>query len=226
MSRHLGRVLNAVSWLLVAAGAVLVVTILLQPFWSFPSAPEASSPEAEEVSQVSDAIGRSGSPGEAPVAPAAPESSSGGSGVEGGPENKTLRVSIPEMGRIEDDRVPSTAGNDEKALRKNVAIHLQGTGYPWQQEANVYMAGHRIGYPGTESFLGFFDLDKLEKGDRIHVRDAEGGRYTYRVFREEVVEPTDMTVTQPLAGRNILTLQTCTLPNYTQRLIVQAEKVA
>jgi sortase A len=32
-------------------------------------------------------------------------------------------------------------------------------------------------------------------------------------------------VTQPLEGKNVLTLQTCTLPDYSQRLIVQAERV-
>jgi sortase A len=32
-------------------------------------------------------------------------------------------------------------------------------------------------------------------------------------------------VTDPVAGKNILTLQTCTLPDYSQRLIVQAELV-
>jgi sortase A len=32
-----------------------------------------------------------------------------------------------------------------------------------------------------------------------------------------------MHVTRPVAGRNIVTLQTCTLPDYSQRLIVQAE---
>jgi sortase A len=32
-------------------------------------------------------------------------------------------------------------------------------------------------------------------------------------------------VTQPLEGKNVLTLQTCTLPDYSRRLIVQAERV-
>jgi sortase A len=32
-------------------------------------------------------------------------------------------------------------------------------------------------------------------------------------------------VTDPIEGKNILTLQTCTLPDYSQRLIVQAELI-
>ncbi len=39
------------------------------------------------------------------------------------------------------------------------------------------------------------------------------------------VEPTDLFVTEPLEGRNIVTLQTCTLPDYARRLVVQAELV-
>ena len=37
------------------------------------------------------------------------------------------------------------------------------------------------------------------------------------------VEPTDLFVTEPIEGKNIITLQTCTLPDYAQRVIVQAE---
>lgn len=144
---------------------------------------------------------------------------------DGGPEDKTLKLTIPKMGKIEDDTVPDAAGDDERALKENAAIHLKGTGFPWQEEVNVYIAGHRLGYPNTESFLAFFDLDKLEKGDRVFVTDSEGKRYTYRVFGEFVVQPTDVWVTEPVEGKNVLTLQTCTLPNYAERVIVQAELV-
>ena len=81
------------------------------------------------------------------------------------------------------------------------------------------------GYPGTASFLGFWDLDNVKEGDQITVTDANGKEYTYRVFRSLVVNPTDTWVIEPVSGKNILTLQTCTLPDYAQRLIVQAELV-
>jgi len=168
-----------------------------------------------------------------------PSSSSGGSdggfnvpelngeqSVEsGGPRDKTLEVTIPEMSRVENDEVPNAAGDDEEALKDHAAIHLRGTGYPWQEEANVYLAGHRLGFPRTDSFLAFYDLQKLEDGDRIFVEDAEGTRYTYRVFKDFVVGPDDLSVTEPVDGKNVLTLQTCTLPDYSERLIVQAELV-
>ena len=129
------------------------------------------------------------------------------------------------MNQIKDDTVPDTTGNDEKSLKANAAIHLKGTGFPWQREANIYLAGHRLGYPNTNSFLAFWDLNKLKKGDKAFVTDANGTKYTYEVFKEFIVAPTDLSVTKPIPGKNILTLQTCTLPDYSKRLIVQAKLV-
>lgn len=143
-----------------------------------------------------------------------------------GPEDKTLKLTVPAMSRIEDDTVPDAAGDDEGALKDNGAIHLNGTGFPWQEGANTYMAGHRLGYPGTDSFLAFYDLDKLESGDKVFVEDSEGTEYTYKVYESFVTGPSDLSVTQPVAGKNVLTLQTCTLPNYKDRLIVRAELVS
>jgi sortase A len=139
------------------------------------------------------------------------------------PEDKTLTLTIPEMARIKNDTVPDAAGTAEQALKENAAIHLKGSGFPWQEEANVYLAGHRLGYPRTDSFLAFWDLNKLEEGDKVFLTDADGTKYTYEVFREMVVAPSDLSVTEPVEGKNIVTLQTCTLPDYSQRLIVQAE---
>ncbi len=143
----------------------------------------------------------------------------------GEPEDKTLKVTIPKMARVKDGTFPDAAGDDEQALKDNPGIHLQGTGFPWQEEANVYLAAHRLGYPNEPSFLAFWDLDVLENGDEVFVTDANGTRYTYRVFKEFIVNPTDLYVTEPIEGKNIVTLQTCTLPDYSQRLVVQAELV-
>ncbi len=153
------------------------------------------------------------------------EEPSGPAKAPEGPEDKTLTVTIPEM-EVEGAAVPNAKGDDEAKLKDNLGIHLQGTGFPWEEGANVYIAGHRLGYPNTDSFLAFWDLDVLENGDEITVTDANGEEYTYRVFKEVVVEPTDLEVTRPVPGKDVLTLQTCTLPDYSQRLIVQAEKVA
>ena len=144
----------------------------------------------------------------------------------GGPQDKSLAVTVPEMDRVEDATVPDAAGDDEEALGDYAAIHLKGTGFPWQEEANVYLAGHRLGYPNTDSFLVFWDLDELQNGDEVFVEDADGAEYTCRVFDSFVVNPDDTWVTDPVPGKNVLTLQTCTLPDYSQRLIVQAELIS
>ncbi|MBA3793343.1 MAG: class E sortase [Rubrobacter sp.] len=145
--------------------------------------------------------------------------------VSRGPKDETLEVSIPKMSRVDESTIPYAGGTNEAAFKKYAGVHLRGTGNPWDREANVYIAGHRLGYPGTDSFLAFWDLNELREGDRIFVTDASGKRYVYKVFREFIVEPTEVSVTRPLEGRNIVTLQTCTLPDYSRRLIVQAEKV-
>ena len=106
-------------------------------------------------------------------------------------------------------------------------VHASGTSLPWSEtpERNVYLAGHRLGWPGTGSRLIFYRLDELEEGDEVELRDREGRRYGYRVIDEFVVNPEDSWVTGRVRGRDLLTLQTCVGPNYSERLIVRAERV-
>jgi sortase A len=141
------------------------------------------------------------------------------------PEDKSLRITVPKMERVQNSQIPYAGGKDENAFRNHAGVHLRGTGFPWHRQANVYIAGHRLGYVGTPSWLAFWDLNEVDVGDKIFVTDSMDRRYVYRVFKDFVVDPSDVFVTRPLPGRNILTLQTCTLPDYSQRLIIQAEKV-
>jgi sortase A len=138
------------------------------------------------------------------------------------PKDKTLKLTVPEMKQIEDDTIPTGNGTNEAMFRDHAAVHLRDTGFPWQRTANVYIAGHRIGFPGTDSNLAFYDLEDLEKGDKVYLEDAEGREYTYQVFRKLVVEPTNLSVLRPIKGKNIVSLQSCTLPDYTNRIIYRA----
>ncbi len=142
------------------------------------------------------------------------------------PEDKRLRITVPAMSRIHDRVIPYATATDEDAFRNYAAVHLRGTGNPWNKQANVYIAGHRLGYVGTPSFLAFWDLNKVDVGDKIYVTDSMGRHYVYKVFKDFVVDPLDLRVLRPLEGKNIVTLQTCTLPDYSRRLIIQAERVA
>src|SRR5215218_2973370 len=138
------------------------------------------------------------------------------------PKNKTLKLTVPKMKEIEDDKIPTGTGLDAGKFRYYAGVHLKATGFPWQRTANVYIAGHRIGFPGTDSNLAFYDLEDLKKGDKIYLKDAKGREYTYKVFRKLIVEPTDLYVLNPIKGKNIVSLQTCTLPDYTNRVIYRA----
>jgi sortase A len=141
------------------------------------------------------------------------------------PSNSTMKLTVPEMQRVKEVPVYDGAMNDESALHDGT-LHVRSTGFPWQQGSNTYIAGHRMGFPGTKSYLVFWDLNRLENGDEVILTDANGTRYTYQVFKKQVVAPTDLSVIQPVPGKSVVTLQTCTLPDYSDRLIVQAELVS
>jgi len=139
------------------------------------------------------------------------------------PKDPTMKLTVPEMDRVEDLPVYNAAPKGyEKALHDG-AVHVKGTGFPWQDEANVYIAGHRLGYPGTRSDRVFWGLDELENGDKVYLTDADGKKYTYEVFKEFVTGSSEVSVLKPEKGKNILSLQTCTLPDYKERLVVQAK---
>jgi sortase A len=141
------------------------------------------------------------------------------------PKSERLKLTIPQMKRVRDVPVYDGAAGDKGKLAAG-ALHLRDTNFPWETEANVYIAGHRLGYPRTKSFLVFWNLDELRRGNKVVLEDAKGRRYVYRVFDKRVVGPNDASVKEPMEGKNIVTLQTCTLPDYKQRLIVQAELVS
>ena len=140
------------------------------------------------------------------------------------PKSERLRLTIPTMKRVRDLPVYDGAASDKGKLAAG-ALHLRDTDFPWEEEANVYIAGHRLGYPRTKSWLVFWNLDKLSRGDRVRLEDTQGRKYVYEVFAKRVVGPNHVSVKEPMEGKNIVTLQTCTLPDYEERLIVQGELV-
>jgi sortase A len=159
------------------------------------------------------------------VAPAqGPQEESGGGVPAVEPPSKDMfKLTIPQMERIKDDDIPTGPGTDETLFHDYAAVHLKNTGFPWEKEANVYIAGHRLGYENTDSYLAFWDLNKLEEGDEFYITDSEGRKYTYEVFRKFIAGPQNVSVLAPVDGKNVVTLQTCTLPDYANRLLVRAE---
>jgi sortase A len=163
--------------------------------------------------------------GEDPLVPRAVESATTSEELAASaPKDTTLKLTIPKMARVEDLPVYDSPWDDEAAIDTSAA-HLDSSGFPWEEGANVYIFAHRLGFPSTKSFLVFYDLDVLENGDEVSLTDADGTKYTYEVFEQFVTDPYDWGPTDTTPGKSILTLQTCTLPDYTQRLIVQAELI-
>lgn len=139
----------------------------------------------------------------------------------GGPNDKTLYLTVPKLGI---EGIPVFDSVTEESLKESV-VHVPATGYPWQDGSNTYIAGHRIGYEGTGSWRVFYDLDLLVEGDEIFLEDANGGGHAYRVTGQVVVTPDNIAVMEPEPGRSLISLQTCTLPDYKERIVVQGELI-
>jgi sortase A len=145
------------------------------------------------------------------------------------PADTMMSLSVPAMG-ISD--IPVVEGSSEASLSQGVG-HVAGTGYPWVPGSNTYIAGHRIGYPGTPSDHVFWNLPNLVQGDQILLTDSNGTTYTYAVSEIFEVSPTDLSVTAPTGG-DVVSLQTCIEdygdywtpgPNWFVRYVVRAERV-
>jgi sortase A len=140
------------------------------------------------------------------------------------PPGAIMALTIPSLG-IRNAPVLDSASRS--ALDSGV-IHLPDTSLPWSDtpERNVYLAGHRLGWPGTGSHLIFYRLNELTGGEKVTLRSENGKRYDYRVLESFVVGAKDDWVTGRVKGRDLLTLQTCTpIPTFQYRLIVRAERI-
>ena len=98
---------------------------------------------------------------------------------------------------------------------------------PWSDapQRNVYLARHRLDFPGTDSHLIFYRLGELGAGDEILLKDRDGKKYRYRVSETFKADPEDSWVMGQLRDRDMVTLQTCSGPNWERRLIVRADRV-
>ena len=126
--RSRGLILSLATVVLIAAGVVLVAYSFLG-FGSGNTATNSNDPAGFNVPEVENT------------------QQAAGEETAEAPEDKTLKVTVPKMARIKDSAFPDAAGDDEETLKQNAGLHLRGTGFPWQEEANVYLAGHRLGYP-------------------------------------------------------------------------------
>jgi sortase A len=146
------------------------------------------------------------------------------------PSDTTMYLTIPKLG-LQD--IPVLEGRSEAVLSQGVG-HLPGTGFPWIVGSNTYIAGHRLGYPGTVSDHVFWGLPSLAMGDEVILEDSLGQTYTYQVSEILEVTPNDASVTAP-TGSDVVSLQTCIEnygdywtpgPNWYVRYVVRATRVS
>ncbi len=151
--------------------------------------------------------------------PARPASVQGGTGGDA-----TMKLSIPKLG-LED--VPVPTGDSQVELDREGIIRLDDTGVPWKKNSNTVVVGHALGYLWTKTTYVFYELDQLEPGDEILVRDQKDEEYTFRVYDRMTVRPEDFWVTNPVPDKTVISLQTCTpIPTFEDRLIIRGELVS
>ncbi len=121
---------------------------------------------------------------------------------------------------------PVMGDDSQQSLDKGI-VHVPETSLPWTRapQRNVYLAAHVLGWPGTGSRLIFHNLDQLGDGDEILLKDRRGERYRYKVTEKLVVDPDERWVMGQELNRDMVTLQTCTGPNFSKRLIVRADRI-
>ena len=93
---------------------------------------------------------------------------------------------------------------------------------------NLVITGHSAGdvYSSNQYKYIFSGLERLEDGDLIYV-NYESVRYTYRVVKKEIVEPSNVGSLVVDTDKPLLTLVTCTpLGTSKYRLLVTAEQIS
>ena len=147
------------------------------------------------------------------------------------PADPTLYLTVPKLGLY-----GHTVRNDDSEVALDLgAIKLPDTGFPWEQKVtNTYIACHRLGWPGNESYNQCLNLPLMQRGDQIFLEDTLGRAYEYRVTEALQLTPQDTWIKRPPEGKDVVSLQTCieTLgnvwtmgPNWMARYVVQAESV-
>ena len=148
------------------------------------------------------------------------------------PGEPVFRLSIPEIDLNDGKGYIVVEGVDEETLKLGPGHYPRcGPGFEiplctrfpaaWPgTPGRVVLSGHRTTYKAP-----FFDLDKLEDGDEI-IAETKWGTFTYEVYDQRIVDPTDASVVVEKKNVRELVLTTCN-PKFSasQRLITYARQV-
>lgn len=126
-------------------------------------------------------------------------------------------ITIPSI----DVYLPIYHGTEPDVLEAGVG-HLYGSALPVGGEGiHSVLTGHS----GLIDATLFDDLEDVEMGELFHI-DVLGEVMTYKVDQIEVVLPNETELTQPVVGRDLVTLITCTPYGInTHRLLVRGTRV-
>ena len=122
------------------------------------------------------------------------------------------------------------AVTDIMAAMNNGVAHYRINGasaYPGEI-GNFIITGHSAGdvYSSNPYKYIFSGLERLEDGDLIYV-NYNSVRYTYKVIKKEVVEPSDVAALIVQTDKPLITLVTCTpLGTSRYRLLVTGEQIS
>lgn len=139
--------------------------------------------------------------------------------------NSLLNQANGIMGSIEipkiDVDLPVYHGTEEDVLSIGVG-HIQGTSLPVGGEnTHCVLSGHR-GLPGSSLFTR---LDEMKEGDLFFL-SVMGETLAYKVYDIQVVDPDNTEVLEITAGKDDVSLVTCTPYGLnTHRLVVTGERV-
>lgn len=134
-----------------------------------------------------------------------------------------LNVDVPVHYNIAND---TATIND--AMNHGVAqFKIPGADAMPGQIGNLVISGHSAGdiYSNNQYKFIFSGLERLVDGDLIYI-NYNSVRYTYKVFKRETVEPTNVAALTYPTDKPLLTLITCTpLGTDRYRLLVTAEQI-
>jgi len=141
--------------------------------------------------------------------------------TSGGKISATMKITVPKLG-LKNVAVPT--GSTQADLDREGILRLRGSGLPWIEGSNTFIAGHALGFPRTRVPYAFYELSKMKPGDEIFIEDKDGRKYTFVVYDLMTVEANDFWTTYPEEGKTIVSLQSCTpIPTFENRIIVRGE---
>ena len=133
-----------------------------------------------------------------------------------------LNIDVPIRFEVPLDGVMSAMNNGVAHYRIAGASAYPG------EIGNLVITGHSAGdiYSSNPYKYIFSGLERLEDGDLIYV-NYNSVRYTYRVIKKEVVEPSNVAALVVETNKPLITLVTCTpLGTSRYRLLVTGEQIS